>query len=214
MPEPPLEQGWIAPELAQDFPELGLAYLTLDARHHRTPEPVRRRLRRLADRITGGHVVHMRQDTVPWAYRVFWRQVGIDPDTDRTPVERMAVERLRHGGLRSTNLLEDAITIATLETGVAISAFDADRVAGALGVRVAAEGEPLGGAGRPLPGGRIVLADEERALAVLGGEVAEDREVTRATTRVSMAAIEVKGVPRISVEEALWTVLDLLSEER
>ena len=42
----------------------------------------------------------MRQDAVPWAYRVFSRQVGIDPDTDRTPVERIALERLRHGGLR------------------------------------------------------------------------------------------------------------------
>ena len=39
----------------------------------------------LADRYTGGKVVHMRQDPVPWAYRVFSRQVGIDPDTDRTP---------------------------------------------------------------------------------------------------------------------------------
>ena len=34
----------------------------------------------LADRYTGGKVVHMRQDPVPWAYRVFSRQVGIDPD--------------------------------------------------------------------------------------------------------------------------------------
>ncbi len=36
----------------------------------------------------------------PWAYRVFSRQVGIDPDTDRTPVEAIALERLRHGGLQ------------------------------------------------------------------------------------------------------------------
>ncbi len=60
----------------------------------------------------------MRQDPVPWAYRVFWRQVGIDPDTDRTPVEQIALDRLKWGGLRSRNLLDDAITIATLETGV------------------------------------------------------------------------------------------------
>ena len=50
----------------------------------------------------------MRQDPVPWAYRVFWRQVGIDPDTDRTPVEQIALDRLKRGGLRSRNLLDDA----------------------------------------------------------------------------------------------------------
>ena len=53
----------------------------------------------LADRYTGGKVVHMRQDPVPWAYRVFSRQVGIDPDDDRTPVEAVALERLKQGGL-------------------------------------------------------------------------------------------------------------------
>ena len=42
---------------------------------------MKQRLRMLADRYTGGKVVHMRQDPVPWAYRVFSRQVGIDPTT-------------------------------------------------------------------------------------------------------------------------------------
>ena len=60
---------------------------------------MKRRLRALADRYTGGKVIHMRQDPVPWAYRVFARQVGVDPDTDRTPVEQIALDRLKHGGL-------------------------------------------------------------------------------------------------------------------
>jgi hypothetical protein len=47
----------------------------------------------------------MRQDPVPWAYRVFARQVGVDPDTDRTPVEQIALDRLKHGGLPSESLL-------------------------------------------------------------------------------------------------------------
>lgn len=206
--------GWVARELAEDFPGLGLRYLTLDARPEPSPEPVRRRLGQLAGRFTGGHVIHMRQDPAPWAYRVFWRQVGIDPDTARTPVERIAVDRLKRGGLPSQNLLDDAITIATLETCVAITAFDADRLAGLMGLRLSREGEPLGGSGRPLPDRQIVIADEERPLAVLGGEVAEDRGVTRDTTRMAIAAVQVKGVPDMTVEEALWTVAGVLSIER
>ena len=208
MPDPAPEQGWVARELAEEFPELTLQYLTMAVQPGRSPEPVRRRLRALASRLGGGHVVHMRQDPVPWAYRVFWRQVGIDPDTVRTPVEQMALDRLLHGGLPSRNLLDDAVTIATLETGVALALFDAHRLEGPVGLRLAADAEPLGGAGHPLSQGQIVLADACRALAVLGGEVAEERRATSATERVAIAAIGVKGVPQISVEEALWTVAD------
>jgi DNA/RNA-binding domain of Phe-tRNA-synthetase-like protein len=208
--EPLVERGWIAEELAEEFPHLGLRYVTLAARSHRSPEPLRRRLGELANRITGRHVIHMRQDPVPWAYRVFWRQVGIDPDTVRTPVERVAVERLRHGGLESRSLLDDAVTIATLETGVAITAFDADRLAGQIGLGLTAAGELLGDSGLPLAESQIVIADERRPLAVLAGEVASACAVTRATTRMSIAAVQVKGVPDISVEEALWTAAETL----
>jgi DNA/RNA-binding domain of Phe-tRNA-synthetase-like protein len=163
--------------------------------------------------MTGAHVIHMRQDHVPWAYRVFWRQVGIDPDTDRTPVEGIALERLRSGGLKSRNLLDDAITIATLETGVPLVAFDAGRVGSAIGLRLTGDGESLGGSGRPLSTRQIVLADESRALAVVSGEVSEEHGVTPATREVVLAALAVKGVPRISVEEALWTVAEMLVYE-
>jgi DNA/RNA-binding domain of Phe-tRNA-synthetase-like protein len=213
MPDPELTFGWVAPELAEEFPELALWHTRVAARSGRSPDHVRARLRGLADRITGGHVIHMRQDPVPWAYRVFWRQVGIDPDTDRTPVEQLALDRLKGGGLRSRNLLDDAITIATLETGVPVLAFDADRVGTAIGIRLATGGEALGGAGRPLSSRQIVLADEHRPLAILSGEVAEERGVTPATEHMVLASIQVKGVPEISVEEAIWTVADTLGVE-
>ena len=211
MPDPALERGWVAHELADEFPELGLRHMTIEARVRRSPQPVRRRLQQMAGRITGGHVVHMRQDPVPWAYRVFWRQVGVDPDSDRTPVERLAVDRLKTGGLPSRNSLDDALTIATLETGVPLVAFDAERVGGHIGLRLAADHEPFGGSGRPLSAGQIVVADEDRPLALLDGEVAEERCVTAASKRITIASIQVRGVPEISVEEALWTVADTLS---
>ena len=202
----------MARELAEEFPELGLRHMTLLVRPGRSPRPVRHRLQQLAGRITGGHVVHMRQDPVPWAYRVFWRQVGIDPDSDRTPVERIAVDRLMAGGLPTRNLVADALTIATLETGVPLVAFDAGLIGTQLGLRLAGDHEALGGpGGRPLAAGQIVVADEERPLALLGGEVAEGRGVTPRTERMTIASIQVKGVPEISVEEALWTVADTVS---
>ena len=205
-----LVEGWVEPELAEEFPELSLVHACLDVRPSKSPREVKQRLRMLADRYTGGKVVHMRQDPVPWAYRVFSRQVGIDPDTDRTPVERIALERLRHGGLRSANIVDDALTIATVETGVPVIAFDADNVGRAIGLRLAREEERLADGVRPLSARQIVVADEDRSLAVLFGDVAEQCGVTPDSQRMVLAALRVKGVPEISVEEALWTAAETL----
>jgi DNA/RNA-binding domain of Phe-tRNA-synthetase-like protein len=204
-----LEEGWVEAELAEDFPDLGLVHAPLEARPRKSPGDVKERLRKLADRYTGGKVIHMRQDAVPWAYRVFSRQVGIDPDTDRTPVERIAVERLRHGGLRSENLVDDALTIAIAETGVPVFALDADKVSAELGLRLARAGEQLAGV-RPLSARQLVVADNARPVALVLGEVAHDAGVTWDTQRMTLCALRVKGVPPIAVEEALWMAAETL----
>src|SRR3954447_25850912 len=143
MEELDLREGWVAPELAGEFPELGLRDGPADAAPGRSSDEVKERLRSLSNRYTGGKVIHMRQDPVPWAFRVFYRQVGIDPDTDRTPAEHVALERLRKGGFGATNLVDDALTIAVAETGVPVIAFDAERVGSALGLRLSQPGERL-----------------------------------------------------------------------
>ena len=210
-PELELRDGWVSEELREEFPELNLVLAVLEARSGRSPRSVRERLREMANRFTGPKAVQMRQEPVPWAYRVFFRQVGVDPDSDRTPIERIAVERLERGGLRSENLLDDALTIATVETGVPVIAFDADEVGEHLGLRLSRPGERLGGGGRPLSARQIVVADEDRPLSVLFGEIAEERGVTRRSRRMVLVALRVKGVPVISVEEALWTAAEVVS---
>jgi DNA/RNA-binding domain of Phe-tRNA-synthetase-like protein len=148
---------------------------------------------------------------VPWAYRVFARQVGIDPDTHRTPVEAIALERLRHGGFRSENLVDDALTIAIAETGVPVIALDADRVEGELGMRLSRPGERLAGV-RPLSERQLVVADDARPVAIVLGEISHAAGVTPATERLELCALRVKGVPPICVEEALWLAAEVLVE--
>jgi DNA/RNA-binding domain of Phe-tRNA-synthetase-like protein len=208
-----LRDGWVERELAEEFPELRLVHTSLEARPGRSPLELKERLRALADRYTGAKVIHMRQDSVPWAYRVFSRQVGIDPDTDRTPVEAIALERLRHGGLRSENLLDDALTVAIAETGVPLVALDGDRLDGELGLRQSRPGERLG-ALRPLSRQQIVIADATRPVAVVLGQAGDETGVTPACERMVLCALQVKGVPRISVEEALWVAAEWLYTAR
>jgi DNA/RNA-binding domain of Phe-tRNA-synthetase-like protein len=153
----------------------------------------------------------MRQEAVPWAYRVFFRQVGIDPDERRTPAEQIVLDRLKHGGFRSRNLLDDAMTIACCETGIALVAFDAERIQPPLHLRLARPAEVMGAAGRPLSSGQIVIADQERPVGVLFADLDPGAGVTPRTGRIVMCAVQVGGVPDIAVEEALWTVEEIVT---
>jgi DNA/RNA-binding domain of Phe-tRNA-synthetase-like protein len=206
-----LQRGWVAGELAAEFPELRLVLGRVAVQPGRSPRSVRERLRFLSDRFTGPKAVAMRQQPLPQAYRVFFRHVGIDPDTQRTPIEGIALERMRAGHFRSRGLVEDALLIATLETSVPLYAFDAARVEGEAGLRLSHPGENLGGGpdGRPLPRGQVVIADEARSLAILFGDVAERHGVGTSTDEMLLAAVQVKGVPDVSVEEAVWMAADI-----
>jgi DNA/RNA-binding domain of Phe-tRNA-synthetase-like protein len=198
------EQGWIDPVLAEEFPGLSIVSTALDTTTGRSPEALRERLRLLSDRIAGAQAIQLRQKQIPWAYRVFFRYIGLDPDTTRTPIEQLIFERMHDGRFKSRNRVDDALTIAMVEVGVALRAFDADRVEGRLGLRLSGEGEGFEGRVSPLPEGTIVVADEKRALGILFDRTAEGRGVKRGTGRVLMVAIGVRGVPDIALEEALW----------
>jgi DNA/RNA-binding domain of Phe-tRNA-synthetase-like protein len=207
------EAGWTAPELEEEFPGLALRYVTVERGSGRSPRAVKERLRLLASRITGGQAINLRHQPIPWAYRVFYRHIGLDPDEQRTPVEERSLQRMQHGGFKSQNLLDDALTIAIVESGVALRAFDADKVSGRLGIRGTVPEEGIEGRPGELPAGTLVIADEERPLGLLFGATAAGRGVHPKTERMLLCAIAVKGVPEISVEEALWIAVDVLESQ-
>jgi DNA/RNA-binding domain of Phe-tRNA-synthetase-like protein len=202
--DPTPQQGWVAPQLTAEFPGLGLAWVEVDAKPGKSPEPVRRRLRLLSDRIYGAEAIRARERPVPWSYRVFFRQIGLDPDRTRTPVEERIFDRLRDGGLVSHGLVADALTIAIVETGVALRAFDADACDGRLCIREASSGEPHPAGHGELAPGTLILADESTPLGLLFGETAERFRVTRESRRVAIVAVQVGSVSQMSIEEALW----------
>ena len=199
---------FVDPEVAAEFPELRLHERTLAARARPAGPELRERLRVLSDRFRGAQALAMRQQPVPWAYRVFFRHIGLDPDEHRTPVEALALERLRAGGFHSRSTLDDAITIAVMETGVPVWALDAE-----LGLRAAVRGERLGDGeyASDVPAGRLVLADDAGPAGVLFGPLVMGRGVSTQTERITLLALQVAGVPDIHVEEALWTVEDILT---
>jgi DNA/RNA-binding domain of Phe-tRNA-synthetase-like protein len=204
------EPGWVEPALAEEFPGLSIASTSVETTPGRSPEALKERLRDLSDRFGGAQAVQLRQQPIPWAYRVFFRHIGLDPDTTRTPIEQLIFDRMHDGRFKSRNRVDDALAIGMVEVGVALRAFDANAVNGRIGLRLSSAGERFEGRVSPLPVGTIVVADEERPLGILFDRTAEGRGVRRRTRRILLAAIGVRGVPDIALEEALWVAASAL----
>ena len=204
-------QGWVAPDISAEFPGLGLVWIEAETKPSRSPEAVRRRLEHLSDRFYGSQAIQMRERPIPWAYRVFFRQIGLDPDRTRTPVEQLALDRLHDGAFKSQGMPEDALTVAIVETGVALRAFDAERLEGELCIRDSAPGESLPGQPGELAQGTLTIADGERPIGLLFGATGDGYEVGADSRHLAVVAVQVKGVPQIAVDEALWMAATTLA---
>jgi DNA/RNA-binding domain of Phe-tRNA-synthetase-like protein len=204
--------GWRAREVEEELPDLRV--ISCEARVLRpeavtgaSPPDIHGRLRGLSNQFRGARAIGIRREPVPAAYRVFFRQIGLDPDVVHTPIEAAVRERMLRGGFLSDSLLEDVLLITLLDTGIPVWALSADAVEGALGLRQSADGERLGSDpdAPPLPAGRLVIADSRSPLAVLFGELAPVHRPVASTRRLTLFAVAVAGVPGLYVEEALWS---------
>jgi DNA/RNA-binding domain of Phe-tRNA-synthetase-like protein len=205
--------GFVEPRLRAEFPGLTLRWLTVPAHAAPSTSESKRRLRALSNRYRGASVVMMRTQPIPRAYRVFYRHIGLDPDVTRVPSEQAAVSRLVHGHLEPRDAISDALLIALVETGVPVWALDSDQVdAGGLGIRLSGEGERLGsGEDAPhLAAGRFVVADARAVHGFLFDEIAPSHGPSARTSRVTLFAVGVDGVPSIHMEEALWVAVETL----
>jgi DNA/RNA-binding domain of Phe-tRNA-synthetase-like protein len=208
--------GFVSSDVAAEFPGLRLDWMTVGAppgRLRSSPPAVVERLGYLANRYRGASVVAIRTRPIPHAYRAFYRQIGLDPDVERIPAERVAVERLLHGGFASVDLITDACLVALLETGVPVWALDADAVdEEGLGIRTTTRGDVGWQPGSEyLEPGALAVVDGSTVHGLLFADPRFAGAVRPRTTRVALFSVAVAGVPAIHVEESLWICADLIS---
>jgi phenylalanyl-tRNA synthetase beta chain len=113
---------------------------------------------------------------------------GIDPSA-RTPL--WLAERLRRGGVRPISAVVDISNYVMLELGQPMHAFDNDTLHGDIVVRHAQAGETLkllDGSTATLDSAFVVIADEQKALAVAGVMGGFDSRVTDATRNIFLEA--------------------------
>jgi DNA/RNA-binding domain of Phe-tRNA-synthetase-like protein len=204
--------GWCAREVEDELPDLRVQFAEVHLAHRRSltgqsPREIKERLRELSNRFRGARAVGVRREPVPAAYRIFFRQIGLDPDVARTPIEAVVLERMLRGGFLSGGLLSDVLLISLVDTGVPVWALDAEAVDGPLGIRPSREGERLGRSesAPPLAVGQLVVSDASSALAVLFGALAPGHGPAPSSRRLTLFALQVEGVPGLYVEEALWS---------
>ncbi len=200
------EPGWVDPVLAEEFP--GLSISRDHPRRRLGPQPRRRSRSGCASSATASAA--LRRSSCASG-----RSPGPTASSSVTSASTPTRPRPRSSSWRWTacataafgaeNRLDDALTIAIAEVGVALLAFDADRVEGRLGLRLSVEGERF--EGRALAAARGHDRDRRRAAAPRGAlrpDRRGERGSTSRTERTALVAIGVKGVPDIALEEALW----------
>ncbi|HWB60704.1 MAG TPA: phenylalanine--tRNA ligase subunit beta, partial [Chthoniobacteraceae bacterium] len=113
------------------------------------------------------------------ARRIDGVKVGASPDWLK--------RKLEASGIRSINNIVDITNFVMLETGQPLHAFDADKLEGAIQVRMANQGEEflaLDGRTYKLTADNLVIADQQRAVAIAGVMGGEETGVTESTANV------------------------------
>lgn len=112
----------------------------------------------------------------------------LDRVGDDAPLDPEARRVLRVAGLNPVLPVVDATNVASLELGQPTHAFDADTVVGPITLRDSRPGERAWPLFQPgpveLPAGTLVVADDEKILAIAGVIGCEESKTTAATTAI------------------------------
>ncbi len=129
------------------------------------------------------------------ARRISGVKVGPSPEWLKAKLEGI--------GLRAINNVVDVTNFVMMASGQPLHAFDAAKVRGTLRVRNAKDGEQflaLDGKTYTLAAGDLVIADDDRALAIAGVMGGEESGVTESTTEIllEVATFEPASIRRTS----------------
>ena len=207
----------ISPDLKSRFP--GLIVLTARVKGvkiQRKNNELERFKEQLMREIRGKYDAESLKDlSIFRAYRDFFWSINIDPTKIRPASEALIRRILRGRSIPRINSLVDAYNLASIKTGIALAAFDEDRLRGKLIMRRAKKGERFQGIGMSeameLKGGEVVISDEERLVAIYPYRDAEHSKVTEKTRNVLLLICGVPGISEATLTDAGRVAIDLIT---
>jgi DNA/RNA-binding domain of Phe-tRNA-synthetase-like protein len=196
--------------LASEFPGLRVVELVLEGLTVRASDPALEAWKPQVYaevRADGPGLEAVRDDPQVKAYRDFYWRVGVDPTKTRPAAEALRRRVLGGRDIPSINSLVDAYNLVSLRLGVAVAAFDAERIhPDALLLRRARAGESFLGIGMSsratLAGVEVVLEDlaSHELEAIYPYRDAERSKVSVGTTRAFLLMCGVPGITDESLE--------------
>ncbi|MNH84216.1 B3/4 domain protein [compost metagenome] len=152
------------------------------------------------------------------AYQNFYEQIGLNPKKYPPSVQNLIQRFFIKEELDRLPLIHpivDAVNVAALQHLIPLGVFDAECVSGDIHLTFTQGGEEFQGLGESepeaLPGGLLVLADDEKTLSRFCYRDSEAQKVTDATQHVWLLGCQVPGVDEGAVKEALSAGLEFIS---
>ena len=202
----------IVHELQSSFTGLRVVELKMEGLVVEHSDPALESFKREAqDRVRQriGSLTEVKDRPVFRAYRDFFWRVGMDPTKVRPAGEALTRRILGGRDLPTVNTVVDAYNIASVETSVAIAAFDLDAIEEAsLVMRRAVKGETFHGIGMASPdsltGVEVVIEDRKSGnlIAVYPYRDSDDSRVTELTKGVLFMMCGVPGIDEATLERA------------
>lgn len=190
----------VAQELKSRFPGLFALTAYIDGvEAGRSDERLRKFAEQISEETRKQYNLESLKDVpVLRAYRDFFWKVGIDPTKVRPAAEALIRRILLGKQIPIINNLVDAYNLASIKTCIALAAFDRDLLKGELLMRQAGRGDRFLGIGmqepKELAGGEIVVADDEKLVAIYPYRDAEETKISNSTENVLLL---ICGVPEI-----------------
>jgi DNA/RNA-binding domain of Phe-tRNA-synthetase-like protein len=207
----------IGSELKERFPGLRVLVSQVGSvRVGKRSEELEEFKSQLLEQVRGDRELEeLKDDPIFRVYRDFFWRVGIDPTKNRPAGEALVRRVLRGKPIPTINTLVDAYNLASIKTGIALAAFDLDRLAGDLEMRLALEGEEFLGIGMDKPmaleGNEVVISDAEKLMAIYPYRDADSTKVTGATENVLLLVCGVPGIDEDALRGAEKTAVEYIT---
>ncbi|MFC1787302.1 B3/4 domain-containing protein [Halobacteriota archaeon] len=155
------------------------------------------------------------------AYRDFFWKIGVDPTKVRPAGEALIRRVLRGSSMPRINPIVDAYNLSSIETGIALAAFDESLIKGDLTMRFSTPGEMFTGIGMDKPmmlkGNEVVLSDsesesdDEKLVAIYPYRDADSTKVTDNTKSIILISCGVPGIDDELLDKAAITAIDYIT---
>ncbi len=157
------------------------------------------------------------EDPILKAYRQFyWKIIKIDPTKQRPASEALVRRFIRRKNLPRINPVVDIFNAISAATGIAMCAYDFDKIQGELVLTLSTGKELFKGIGMPKPKslatGQLIIKDKSAVVSLYPYRDADYTKITSNTVTMLLTADGVPGIPGYVLKSALDEATDCIIE--